>query len=166
MPMVPFFSKVGKRAFKEMRTMTVLKGASLPSGPYGFLELYCNEVECDCRRVLFHVIRPDTGEKVWATINFGWETPAYYKKWSRDGEMANEMASASLDPLGPQTKYSAELLRLFADYLQPDAAYVARLKKHYAEVKRLCSKSGQHLLPPADQPNGRNRTRRRSRNGP
>ena len=163
MPMVPFFSRVGKRAFEEMRTVMVMEGTSLPSGPYGLLEFYCDEVDCDCRRVLFHVIRPDTGEKVWATINFGWETPEYYHKWSRDGDMANEMASASLEPLGPQTKYSPELLRLFADYVQPDAAYVARLKKHYAEVKRLCK--GSRNLPPADQPDGHNRTRRRNRNG-
>jgi len=163
MPMVPFFAKVGQRAFKEMRTVIVMKGESLPAGPYGLLELYCDEVDCDCRRVLFHVIRPDTGEKVWATINFGWETPEYYRKWSRDGEMANEMASASLEPLAPQTKYSAELLRLFADYVQPDAAYVTRLKKHYAEVKRLCSKGRRHLPPTADQPSGPSRTRRRKR---
>ena len=165
MPMVPFFSKVGERAFKEMRTLIVMQGKSPPAGPYGLLELYCDEVDCDCRRVLFHVIRPDTGDKVWATINFGWETPEYYRKWSRNGELADEMASASLEPLGAQTKYSPELLRLFADYAQPDAAYVARLKNHYAEVKRLCRKGSRHLAPPADQPGGRDRTRRRKRNG-
>lgn len=166
MPMVPFFSKVGERAFKEMRTLVVLEGKALPSGPYGLLEFYCDEVDCDCRRVLLKVIRPDTGEEVWATINFGWETPKYYRTWSRDGEMANEMAAASLEPFGPQTKYSAELLALFVDYVQPNAAYVARLKKHYAEVKRLCRKGSRHLLPSADQPKGCKRTRRRNTGGP
>jgi hypothetical protein len=166
MPMVPFFSKVGERAFKEMRTLVVMKGETLPSGPYGLLEFYCDEIDCDCRRVLFHIIRPDTGEEVWATISFGWETPEYYRRWSRDGEMADEMAGASLDPFGPQTKHSAELLALFADHAQPNAGYIARIKKHYAEVKRLCRQGSRHVLPPADQPKGRNRTRRRHPDGP
>ena len=166
MPMVPFFSKVGQRAFKEMHTLVVMKAKGLPPGPYGLLEFYCDEVDCDCRRVLFHVIRPDTGEKVWATINFGWETPEYYRTWSRDGEMANEMAAASLEPLEPQTKYSTELLALFVDYVQPNAAYVESLKKHYAEMKRLCRKGSRHVLPSADQPKGPKRSRRRNAGGP
>jgi hypothetical protein len=130
MPMVPLFSKIGDRALKEMHTVVVMKGRTLPPGPYGLLEFHCDEVDCDCRRVLFHVIRPDTGEKVWATINFGWETSEYYRTWSRDVEMAAEMAGPSLEPFGPQTPYSAELLALFVDYVQPNAAYVAQLKRH------------------------------------
>ena len=165
MPMVPFFSKVGDRAFKEMHTLVVMTGKALPSGPYGLLEFYCDEVDCDCRRVLFHVIRPDTGEKVWATINFGWETPEYYRTWARDGQMAKEMAAASLEPFQTQTKYSAELLALFIDYVQPNTAYVACLKRHYAEVKRLCRKGSRHALPSADRPKRPQRTRRRNTGG-
>ena len=97
--MVPFFSKVGERAFREMGTLIVVEGKSPPAGPYGFLEFYCDEMDCDCRRALLQVIRPDTGEKVWATINFGWETPEYYRTWSHGAGMASEMASASIEPL-------------------------------------------------------------------
>lgn len=159
MPMIPLFSKVGERAFKEMHTLVVMKGGALPTGPYGLLEFYCDEVECDCRRVLFQVIRPDTGEKVWATINFGWETPEYYRTWSPDIDMAHEMSGPSLDPFGPQTKYSAELLALFVEHVQPNAAYVAQLKKHYAEVKRLCRKASRDV-----RPSSKRRTRPRTRN--
>ena len=163
--MVPFFSKVGERAFKEMGTLIVVEGKSPPAGPYGFLEFYCDEIDCDCRRVLLQVIRPDTGGKVWATINFGWETPDYYWTWSHDAGMASEMASASLEPLAPQTKHSAELLNLFVDYVQPDAAYVARLKKHYAEVKRQSRKGDRGQPPRAGHSTKRNRTRRRRGGG-
>ena len=52
----------------------------------------------------------------------------------------------------PQTKHSAELLNLFVDYVQPDAAYVARLKKHYAEVKRQSRKGDRGQPPPAGHP--------------
>lgn len=165
MPMVPFYSKVGERAFKEMRTLIVMPGTSLPAGPYGFVEFYCDEVDCDCRRVLFQVIRPDTGAKVWATINFGWETPAYYRKWSSVAGMANEMASASLEPFGAQTEHSAELLKLFADYVQPDAEYVARLKQHYAEVKRMDKKQNRRKPSPPAEPKARHRRRRRTEGG-
>src|SRR5438876_10667936 len=104
MPMVPFFTKVGRRAFEETRTVIVTKEQSLPAGPYGLLEFYCDEGDCDCRRVLFQVIRPETRERAWATINFGWQTPEYYRKWCHDGGVVNEMASASLESLGRQTK--------------------------------------------------------------
>lgn len=138
MLMVPFFKFAGDRALDEMRTITVMSGGSLPSGSYGFLELYCDEPGCDCRRVIFQVLRPESGKKIWATISFGWETAEYYRNWSRTPERAEEMASSILEPFGAQTKYSEEILRLFQEYLQADAAYVARLKRHYAEVKRMC----------------------------
>lgn len=135
--MVPFFTLAGNRALEEMRTIIVPPGAALPPGPYGFLEFYCPDFDCDCRRVIFHVIRPDSADKVWATINFGWESPEFYRRWSGDTEMDREMASASLEPFGPQTEHSEDLLRLFRDLLQCDSLYTDRLKRHYLEAKAL-----------------------------
>jgi hypothetical protein len=160
MPMLPFFTFVGKRAFDEMRTIIVMPGQALPAGPYGFLEFYCTEPGCDCRRVILHVVRPDSGRRVWATINFGWERPEYYRAWARSREMAHEMAEATLEPFGPQTRRSTELLRLFRETLQCDAAYVGRLQRHYAEVKDLCrSHSHDDALPVRPKTKGRSRAR-------
>lgn len=39
-----------------MQTITVHKGESLPADEYARLEAYCDEEDCDCRRVFLHVI--------------------------------------------------------------------------------------------------------------
>ena len=136
MPMAPFYSKFRDLAFEETRTVFLRNHESLPDGEYGFLEFYCNEVKCDCRRVLVQVIRPETGGRVWASINFGWETPAFYRRWtSGNPDDADEMASATLDPINLQSKYSDALLRLFSDSVLHDAAYVQRLQRHYELFK-------------------------------
>ncbi len=136
MAMVPFCTRFRSLAFREMRTVLVRGWHSLPDGEYGFLEFYCNENGCDCRRVILQVVTPDTGTKAWASINFGWERPAFYKKWmSGDANAAEGMAGAMLDPLNPQTKHSTALLGLFRDVVLRDSAYVQRLKRHYEIFK-------------------------------
>lgn len=72
MPMVPFYSEFRDLAFREMHVVGVFGRESLPAGEYGLLEFYCDERGCDCRRVILHVLRSDTGRQVWASINFGW----------------------------------------------------------------------------------------------
>ena len=163
--MVPFFSKVGERAFKEMRTLIVVEGSRLRLARTAFwgssaTRLTATVAECSSRSSGLTPAR-----KSGPTIIFGWETPEYYRRWSHDAGMASEMASASLELLAPQTKHSAELLNLFVDYVQPDAAYVARLKKHYAEVKRQSRKGDRGQPPRAGHPTKRNRTRRRTEGG-
>ncbi len=134
MSMVPFYTHFRDLAFKEMRSATVRGMPGLPDGEYGFLELYCDEPTCDCRRVIIDVIAPTTGSKIWATISYGWESLEFYEKWMRDKESARESHGATLDPLNPQTEYSDALLQLFNHVLQ-DEAYVERLKRHYQLFK-------------------------------
>jgi hypothetical protein len=133
--MTPFFETAGQRALDEMQKVMVPAGGTVPPGTYGFLELYCNESGCDCRRVVIYVVRPDDVEKVWATLNFGWETAEYYRRWSGDAGAEQEMASATLEPTGPQTRHAAALLRLFQGIVESDPAYVDRLRFHYAEAR-------------------------------
>lgn len=132
--MVPFYTHFRDLAFKEMRSATVRGMPGLPDGEYGFLELYCDESGCDCRRVVIDVITPTTGPKIWATINYGWESLEFYEQWMRDKETARECYGVTLDPLNPQTEYSDALLQLFNHILQ-DEAYVERLKRHYQLFK-------------------------------
>ena len=89
MPFVPFeqyFPEVGAR---EIRTLTVPPGdpLGLPAGEYGFLELYCNDPGCDCRRVLFCVIARN-GMSVQAFIGWGWEDVEFYHRWLHGGSRA------------------------------------------------------------------------------
>jgi hypothetical protein len=132
MPMVAFYSKFRDLAFREMRVVGVFEHEFLPAGEYGLLEFYCNERGCDCRRVILQVLRSDTGWRVWASINFGWETPSFYRKWMHgDAEAARGMWGPTLDPLNPQSQHSPALLGLFRDVVLKDRAYVQRLRRHY-----------------------------------
>lgn len=136
MPMAPLFERFRELAFREMRSVIVPHAGIVPAGQYGFLEFYCNEPNCDCRRVLLHVVRSDTGTRVWASINFGWEAVGFYERWFHgDPEGAREMAGATLDPLNPQSVHSEGLLRLFREVVLRDAAYVERLQRHYRLFK-------------------------------
>src|SRR5205814_215279 len=65
MPMTPFMKRFPELGARETRSVTVPDKEDLPSGEYGFIELYCNEPQCDCRRVVVVVLRPETGWKFW-----------------------------------------------------------------------------------------------------
>ncbi len=136
--MAPFFSRFPELAAHETRAITLFEPhAGLPAGEYGFLELYCDEPACDCRRVLVQVRRADRPNEVLATINYGWESEAFYAQWLHgDREGARDMASASLDPLNPQSKLSPVLLELFRHIILQDRAYIDRLRRHYRMFKR------------------------------
>ena len=134
MAMTPFYTRFRDLAFREMRVATIRGRSDIPDGEYGFLELYCEEPGCDCRRVIINVISMTTGSKVWATINYGWETPEYYASWSSVKESAEDMSGAWLDPLNPQTQYAWAFLELF-EYILLDQAYVDRIKRHYDMFK-------------------------------
>jgi hypothetical protein len=136
--MAPFFSRFPELAARQTRILKLLAPhAGLPAGEYGFLELYCNEPTCDCRRVLFQVCRADRPNQVLATINYGWESEDFYAQWLHgDRESARELVSASLDPLNPQSKLSPALLEVFRHIVLLDRAYVARLRRHYRKFKR------------------------------
>jgi hypothetical protein len=139
MTMVTFFSRYHDLGHRETRVLVVRGHESLPDGNYGFIEFYCDEVDCDCRCVLLEVLREeDSEEKTWATITYGWERPSFYARWAHfDSERAaREMSRASLDPLNPQTRYAFALLGLFQSHLVPDKQYVARLRRHYRMFKR------------------------------
>ena len=128
--MAPFFSRIGDRAFDEMRALTFTGHPWVPDGTYGLLEFYCEKPGCDCRRVVLRVLREDTGQKSWASINFGWEPEAFYVQWmSGNADAAEGMAGANLDPLNPQTEHAPALLAVIKDEVLTDEAYVARLRR-------------------------------------
>jgi hypothetical protein len=134
MAMTPFYTGFRDLAFREMRSATVRDWQDLPDGEYGFLELYCDEPHCDCRRVLIQVIVRDDLSQPWATINYGWESVAFYYRRLPGRELAEACARPTLDPLNPQSPYAPALLRLFETIVQ-DPAYVQRLQRHYALFK-------------------------------
>ena len=134
MAMAPFFHKCPHIAAAETRTIIVKGTEELPDGEYGFIEFYCDDLDCDCRRVLIQVYSPTTGSTAWATINYGWETDACYRKW---GHMDDEdLKGPMLDPINPQSPYADVFLEFFKEFLL-DKKFVARLKRHYALFRKI-----------------------------
>jgi len=113
MPMAPFMERFRELGARETRSLTVTGRSDLPDGDYGFIELYCNEPDCDCRRVTI-VVLLDPLE---------WQCPY-------------------LDPSAEQTEYSPVLLDMFK-YILRSPDYVQRLKTHYqlfrAAVEEECA---------------------------
>lgn len=134
MSMVPIYTRFPELAETETRVLTVRGMPGIPDGEYGFLELYCDDPKCDCHRVVIWVTTEKTGSKVWATINYGWESVEFYERWIHDKQTAQECKGATFEPFGAQTQYSGVLLELFK-YLLEDTAYVERLKRHYELFK-------------------------------
>ncbi len=123
MPMSDFFRTFPKLAESELRNFTIGPGndSDLAAGRYTFLEAYCDEKGCDCRRVLIAVFSEEAQDYV-AHINLGFD--------SKD-----EMAGPFLDPLDPQGPHANELLAFFTDMINRDPAYLARLQRHYVQFK-------------------------------
>jgi hypothetical protein len=108
----------------------------MPLGRYTLREFYCTEVGCDCRRVLVQFFRSENGvcSRVLASVNFGWERPRFYRKWSSVPEMWREMAGGTLEPFAEQGPNAASFLALFKDSVQ-NPALVDGFRRHYAMVK-------------------------------
>ena len=130
-----FASKFRRVAAEETRVIHVVERGDIPLGEYGFLEFFCPDPACDCRRVTLRVTTPDG--RAWASISFGWETARFYRRWAHDPNDADEMAGASLDPLNHQSKFAEWFLSFFREMVQTDRKYVERLKRHYRMFKNL-----------------------------
>jgi hypothetical protein len=143
--MSAFGSRFPDVTARETRVVILLyPQGGLPAGSFGFLELYCDDPACDCRRVLLQVRAEHQPETVLATINYGWESVAFYTQWLHgDRQGAREIKQASLDPFNPQSRFAASFLRLFRTVVLQDKAYIQRLQRHYTMFK-------QQLKPPAN----------------
>ena len=78
--MEAFHKRVPNIGMSEYRSFTALEIEGLPSAEYGFMEFYCNDPSCDCRRVQLVVIAPEVTKRFLATISYGWESQEFYRK--------------------------------------------------------------------------------------
>lgn len=131
-----WFPKVAER---ETRCITVTPEANddLPPGQYVFLEMYCDEVGCDCRRVFFYVLDANTRD-VAAVIAWGWEDEEFYRKWSKnlDESFAPLLKGPVLNDGSRQSRLAPALLKLVREVLLEDPDYIERIKRHYSMFRR------------------------------
>jgi hypothetical protein len=134
MPYVAFYKRFPQIATRETRSVTILRESDfgLPPGDYGFVEMFCDEPGCDCRRVFFYVVTPD-GKEPEAVITYGWEPREFYARWMRYGTPrdVDELRGPALNLMSPQSNLAPALLRLFKTVLLPDDSYIDRVKSHY-----------------------------------
>jgi hypothetical protein len=137
MPYVPFYEKFPELADKETRVLTVLDDPELPSDEYGFIEAYCDEPDCDCRRVFFNVFS-GRQKRFVAVIAYGWGSKRFYAKWfgANDPKIIRSMQGPILNDTSPQSKLAPVLLDRVKNLLLKDPLYVERLKQHYAMFRK------------------------------
>ncbi len=135
----PFIERFGELGWKETRSATVFENNQygLPPDQYGLLEAYCNDENCDCRRVFFNIASRKRNEII-AVVTYGWETEAFYRKWFGGSESSciavKEMTGLGLNSASQQSKFAPAALKLVKELLQ-DPNYVARIKRHYKMFK-------------------------------
>jgi hypothetical protein len=135
--MIPFHSLLPDLAQREVRCVHLGRApdaaveSALPADEYAYLEFYCDDLNCDCRRVLFEVVAKDQPGKIFATISYGWEKESFYRKrmpWDPDG--ARGTVRGELDPLNEQSEFAKDFLDLFRRVVL-DEPYRLRLRRHY-----------------------------------
>lgn len=139
-PMRPFFTQCLKTAVRETRVVTLPQAQNgVPAGAYVFHEFYCDDLTCDCRRVMILVGRSEDEEirEPLATITYGWESPEFYRKWSGedDPEYHRQLASAMLDPAASQGPFADALCALFIECISQDAILRDRFAHHYRQFR-------------------------------
>jgi hypothetical protein len=135
MPYTPFIEQFRELALRETRSATALNFPGLPADQYGLIELYCDDENCDCRRVMFEVFSEKTGKCI-AVVAYGWESSGFYAKWfgQDDPEEIKELQGPILNFGSQQSGLAPAALELVKTILE-DRNYVARLKRHYQMFK-------------------------------
>ncbi len=140
----PFHELFPEVAVKETRSITLLEPQDgLPAGSYAFIETFCNKPGCDCRRVLFTVVKDGLENEV-ATIGWGWEPLEFYAKWmywDPDPESVKDLKGPSLNLLSVQSELAEGALKLCRDVLIQDPVFVERIVRHYRMFRSRIDKS-------------------------
>ena len=140
MPYTPFYEKFPEIAQKETRSIIAIGDPKLPEGNYALIELYCDEVGCDCRRVFFSIFSERRNEFV-AVIAYGWENSKFYADWFGDNDpmIIGELKGPVLNVASPQSELAPILLDKIK-YVLMDRHYVERIKRHYRMFKDAIEK--------------------------
>lgn len=127
----PFHERFPDVAMDEVRTFFAVNDPELPDDAYTLIEAYCNEPDCDCRRVFFNVYSQER-QRVVAVVAYGWESRAFYREWlgMDDPEAIRELKGPALNSLSRQSAFAPIILERVKEILK-DPAYVERLKRHY-----------------------------------
>ena len=147
MPFIPFHEVFPDLAARETRTVTTLESARLPAGSYTLIEMYCDEPDCDCRRVFFSVASSTTSQ-IETVIAYGWESPEFYARWMGDDdpETVQSLKGPILNLGSAHSNLAPALLDLVQTVVLQDDHYIARLKSHYAMFREAIGSTPRRLV--------------------
>lgn len=140
MPYTSFHGKFPEVARRETRLIISIDDTELPEGNYALVEFYCDEIDCDCRRVFFNIFSEERNEFV-AVIAYGWENSKFYADWFGDSDpcIIADLKGPSLNLASPQSKLAPVLLEKIK-YVLMDEEYIERIKRHYRMFKNQIEK--------------------------
>lgn len=145
MEFVPLHKVLNELASKETRSLNVFHETDgLPAGEYGFIDSYCSDPSCDCRRVFINVIcsAGALAGRHLAVIGYGWEGLQFYKSWMHgDLETAKQLCGVGIEPCQVRSEYAEACLSAFKRFVLDDV-YAARICRHYAAFKREMRRTG------------------------
>jgi len=97
------------------------KQGRIPKGDYGFLELYCTDKGCDCRRVTIFVLNKKMETKAVIGMGFDPDEP---------------LAGPFLDDTHKQSSYADELLQQFVAMINEQPENLEMMHRHYRDVRK------------------------------
>ncbi len=112
----------------------------VPPGEYGLLEAFCNEKDCECRRVMW-MVSSVREKRTVAVVAWGWGSASFYKNWFGQGdpaivqEIVQEMRGPILNMPSSQSSYAPAILDMFTKFILTDKTYIARVKRHYTQFR-------------------------------
>lgn len=133
-----FFDEFPELIKKEFRNIFIFNDGAykhIPPGNYAFLEMFCPDTKCDCRKVIINVISANP-HKTWAILNYGWEPEEYYKTWwGRNTQLYKPMSGVTFDP-PTNNPLKKEFLDIYQDLIHRDKEYAKRIESHYSMFKK------------------------------
>ena len=126
----------------QVRSVRIVESPQLPDGEYTFVDMYCTDPDCDCRKTMVQVMHDG---RFVSLINYGWENTEYYRRWMGDDalETLTSMAGASIDITSPDLVSRTGILGLFRALLNEQ--WKARFQSHYNLVKARVADGRQEL---------------------
>jgi len=119
--MIPYQAIFPGAPVPVMKLQIARKTNGIPKGDYRFIECYCTDPDCDCRRTTLVVV--DAKEKTRAIISFGFDPD-------------QELAGPFLDDLNKQAPYAPALLEVFVDAVNSSDEWLNGMYQRYRDVRK------------------------------
>ena len=142
-PFIPAGELLGPEC--QIRTVVLTADSYLPPGEYTFIDTYCTDNTCDCRKTIIQIFHD---EKLVSIVSYGWESPKFYLRWlgsTRDLEFAKEMSGVSIDPSSPDRVSPQGILLLIKHLMDPK--WISMLKENYRLIRKITKPDNVIRLP-------------------